>query len=166
MTGKGSLENGALVIGAVFHVLSEDNTGEFDPYFIERIKNALQLMRNKNFVEALEQDLRESTLKDRPSMPSQYRQLNTENLQSTVQQRASIVPNEKTNPQIIELLKKPLQAVNLGLQPLDPLSNTVLRTQVYDYPQRASDASGAVGHHIKSKMQQIDEEFKLATISL
>jgi hypothetical protein len=29
------------VIGAVFHVVALDNTGEFDPYFVERIKNAL-----------------------------------------------------------------------------------------------------------------------------
>ena len=39
--GKGSAESGKLVVGAVFHVLGEDNTGEFDPYFVERIKNSL-----------------------------------------------------------------------------------------------------------------------------
>lgn len=47
-------ESGALVIGAVFHILNEDNTGEFDPYFIDRMKNALQMMRNKHFAEAIE----------------------------------------------------------------------------------------------------------------
>ena len=31
----------SLVLGAVFHILAEDNTGEFDPYFIERMKNSL-----------------------------------------------------------------------------------------------------------------------------
>jgi hypothetical protein len=29
------------VIGCVFHVVNEDNTGEFDPYGIERMKNSL-----------------------------------------------------------------------------------------------------------------------------
>lgn len=38
---------GSCLIGALFHVNSEDNTGEFDPYFIERIKNCLQLMVEK-----------------------------------------------------------------------------------------------------------------------
>lgn len=41
VSGKGSIENGSLMIGAVFHVLSENNTGEFDPFYVERIKNAL-----------------------------------------------------------------------------------------------------------------------------
>ena len=32
VTGKG--QSGSLVIGGVFHILDDDNTGEFDPYFI------------------------------------------------------------------------------------------------------------------------------------
>jgi len=32
---------GQLIVGVVCHVLADDNTGEFDPYFIERIKNAM-----------------------------------------------------------------------------------------------------------------------------
>lgn len=40
--GKGgSDESSSLVIAGVFHVLAEDNTGEFDPYYIERMKTAL-----------------------------------------------------------------------------------------------------------------------------
>lgn len=39
VSGKGT--SGSLVIGGVFHILDDDNTGEFDPYFIERMKNAL-----------------------------------------------------------------------------------------------------------------------------
>lgn len=38
------------VIGAVFHVMGEDETGEFDPFFIDRIKNCLQLMFEKDLV--------------------------------------------------------------------------------------------------------------------
>lgn len=41
-------------MGVVSHVLTADNTGEFDPYFIDRIKNALQLMIDKGFVDSLE----------------------------------------------------------------------------------------------------------------
>jgi hypothetical protein len=65
VSGKGSNLNGALVIGAVFHVLSEDNTGEFDPYYIERMKNALQLMKSKSFVQALQNDISDNTMKDK-----------------------------------------------------------------------------------------------------
>jgi len=32
---------GQLVVGVVNHVLGDDNTGEFDPYFVDRIKNSL-----------------------------------------------------------------------------------------------------------------------------
>jgi hypothetical protein len=32
---------GELLIGVISHIISDDNTGEFDPYYIERIKNAL-----------------------------------------------------------------------------------------------------------------------------
>ena len=41
---------GSCLIGALFHVNSDDNTGEFDPYFIERIKNCLHLMIEKEFI--------------------------------------------------------------------------------------------------------------------
>lgn len=47
-----------MLIGGVFHVVHTDNTGEFDPYYIERMKNALSLMQEKGFVEAVEEDLR------------------------------------------------------------------------------------------------------------
>ena len=42
-----------MVIGCVFHIMNEDNTGEFDPYGIERMKNAMQMMKNKQFVEII-----------------------------------------------------------------------------------------------------------------
>ena len=32
---------GHCVVGAVFHMFSSDNSAEFDPYFIQRIKNCL-----------------------------------------------------------------------------------------------------------------------------
>jgi hypothetical protein len=32
---------GHCVIGAVFDVKGEDNIGEFDPFFVERIKNCM-----------------------------------------------------------------------------------------------------------------------------
>ena len=35
------VSSGYFVVGGVFHVVDEDNTGEFDPYFIERMKNAI-----------------------------------------------------------------------------------------------------------------------------
>ena len=35
------LGRGSLLLGVVCHVLAADNTGEFDPYVIERIKNAV-----------------------------------------------------------------------------------------------------------------------------
>ena len=41
---------GSCLIGALFHVNSDDNTGEFDPYFIERIKNCLHLIIEKEFI--------------------------------------------------------------------------------------------------------------------
>ena len=30
-----------LLVGVVGHIIGLDNTGEFDPYFIDRMKNAL-----------------------------------------------------------------------------------------------------------------------------
>ena len=32
------------MVGAVFHVVRDDNTGECDPYYIERIKNCMTMM--------------------------------------------------------------------------------------------------------------------------
>lgn len=49
---------GQLVVGVVCHVLGDDNTGEFDPYFIDRIKNTMHLMVDKHFVEVIEADIR------------------------------------------------------------------------------------------------------------
>jgi hypothetical protein len=40
--------------------MSEDNTGEFDPYGIERMKNAIQMMKSKQFMEALEKEIDEA----------------------------------------------------------------------------------------------------------
>lgn len=45
---------GNCVIGAVFHVNDLDNKGEFDPFFIERMKNCLHLMTEKEFVMQIE----------------------------------------------------------------------------------------------------------------
>ena len=53
------VSTGNMVIGCVFHVMGEDNTGEFDPYGIERMKNAMQMMSNKGFSEAIESEIRE-----------------------------------------------------------------------------------------------------------
>jgi len=44
------VSRGHCVVGAVFNVLSDDNAAEFDPYFIERIKNCLSLMVDKDLV--------------------------------------------------------------------------------------------------------------------
>ena len=41
------LAKGNCLIGALFHVDGLDNTSEFDPFFIERIKNCMQLMAEK-----------------------------------------------------------------------------------------------------------------------
>ena len=40
--------------------MGDDNTGEFDPYFIERIKNSLQLMIDKRFLEVIENDIHDN----------------------------------------------------------------------------------------------------------
>lgn len=48
---------GNCLIGAVFHVNSSDNTGEFDAFFIERIKNCLHLMIEKDFIAQLDQEI-------------------------------------------------------------------------------------------------------------
>ena len=51
------VSRGHCVIGAVFHVLNPDNAAEFDPYFIERIKNCLSLMVEKDLVRQLEEEI-------------------------------------------------------------------------------------------------------------
>ena len=51
------VSRGHCVVGAVFHVLRADNTAEFDPYFIERIKNCLTLMVEKDLVRQLELEI-------------------------------------------------------------------------------------------------------------
>jgi len=48
---------GRLVVAAAFHVIATDNTGEFDPYFIERMKHALQMMKTKDFAAAVEAEM-------------------------------------------------------------------------------------------------------------
>lgn len=48
------------MIGVVCHILGDDNTGEFDPYCIERIKNAMQLMFDKSFIDVIENDINEN----------------------------------------------------------------------------------------------------------
>jgi hypothetical protein len=53
------VSQGPLVIACVFHVISQDNTGEFDPYGIERMKNAMQMIRSKQFAQALETEINE-----------------------------------------------------------------------------------------------------------
>ena len=45
------VSKGHCVVGAVFHVVCDDNTGEFDPYFIERIKNCISLMFEKELIQ-------------------------------------------------------------------------------------------------------------------
>ena len=37
--------------------MSEDNTAEFDPFFIERIKNCVAMMFEKDFVQQLELEI-------------------------------------------------------------------------------------------------------------
>lgn len=51
------VSSGRLVVGAAFHVVASDNTGEFDPYFIERMKHALQMMKTKEFAAAIEAEM-------------------------------------------------------------------------------------------------------------
>ncbi len=45
------------MVGVVCHVLDDDNTGEFDPYYIDRIKNTLQLMIDKRFMEVIDNEI-------------------------------------------------------------------------------------------------------------
>lgn len=45
------------MVGAIFHVDKADNTAEFDPYYIERIKNCLNLMAEKDLVRQLELEI-------------------------------------------------------------------------------------------------------------
>ena len=51
------VSRGHCVVGAVFNILNYDNAAEFDPYFIERIKNCLTLMMEKDLVRQLEQEI-------------------------------------------------------------------------------------------------------------
>ena len=48
---------GHCVIAALFHAVSDDNTAEFDPYYIERIKNCLSMMFEKDLVHQLELEI-------------------------------------------------------------------------------------------------------------
>ena len=48
---------GHCLVGAVFHVVRPENAAEFDPYYIERIKNCLTLMVEKDLVRQLELEL-------------------------------------------------------------------------------------------------------------
>lgn len=57
---------GSVVVGAVFHINSVDNTGEFDPFYIERIKNCIQLMLDKEFIAQLDHEIQvQHTLKNK-----------------------------------------------------------------------------------------------------
>ena len=51
------MSRGHCVVGAIFHVHRTDNTAEFDPFFIERIKNCLTLMVEKDLVRQLELEI-------------------------------------------------------------------------------------------------------------
>lgn len=57
---------GSVVVGAVFHLNSVDNTGEFDPFFIERIKNSIKLMFEKEFIAQVDHEIQtQHTLKNK-----------------------------------------------------------------------------------------------------
>ena len=51
------VSRGHCVVGAVFHIDSIDNAAEFDPYYIERIKDCLSLMVEKDLVRQLELEI-------------------------------------------------------------------------------------------------------------
>lgn len=51
------VSRGHCLVGAVFHLNRPDNSAEFDPYFIERIKNCLSLMLQKDLVRQLELEI-------------------------------------------------------------------------------------------------------------
>jgi len=53
---------GEIVLGISAHILSTDTTGEFDPFYVERMKNALLLMLNKEFVGQLEDEMEANTI--------------------------------------------------------------------------------------------------------
>jgi predicted RecB family nuclease len=63
------VSKGDYIVGAVFHVNSTDNTGEFDPFFIERIENCMYLMKEKEFFAQLEQEV----LFQHTNMPNEIR---------------------------------------------------------------------------------------------
>jgi hypothetical protein len=51
------MTKGQVVIGAVFDVKNDDNIGEFDPFFVERIKNCMNLLYDKNFIGRMQDDI-------------------------------------------------------------------------------------------------------------
>ena len=66
---------GHCVVAAVFHVINDDNTAEFDPYFIERIKNCITMMFEKDFVQQLELEIQTKHTFKNKMLASKFNQL-------------------------------------------------------------------------------------------
>ncbi len=67
---------GEIVLGVVLHLFYKDNTGEFDPYYIERIKNCLLLMMDKDFISIMEEELKENQIMAVQDKILQQKQMN------------------------------------------------------------------------------------------
>lgn len=110
VAGKGGSQ---VVIAGIFHVLDSDNTGEFDPYFVDRMKNALQMMCDKQFVGVLETEIAENGCFKGET--NQNKSLLMEGERVSVQ--ATVFGDKKVPPkEVIEFMSKPLQAAALGIK--------------------------------------------------
>ena len=73
---------GHCVVAAVFHVVDDDNTAEFDPFFIERIKNCITMMFEKDFVQQLELEIQTKHTFKNKTLASKFNKL-VSNLEDT-----------------------------------------------------------------------------------
>ena len=56
----------------MFHAVNADNTAEFDPYYIERIKNCISLMVEKDLVRQLELEIMQKHTFKNAHLAQQY----------------------------------------------------------------------------------------------
>ncbi|CDW73564.1 UNKNOWN [Stylonychia lemnae] len=170
---------GQLIVGVVCHVLGDDNTGEFDPYFVERIKNAMQIMIDKHFLEVIENDISENNTfntkiqaqeepkKDsRAPRSSSLGHSNIEILESsrrfTDKKKNQIFQDPNMPQQANDFMNK--QGTSFGLKKNEYLSNQrTLQTNMDSPGQQEKRASQKQSTNI---LNQIDNEFRLATISM
>mmetsp|Transcript_18743 Transcript_18743/g.17872 ORF Transcript_18743/g.17872 Transcript_18743/m.17872 type:complete len:249 (-) Transcript_18743:724-1470(-) len=162
LVGKGNL-----MVAMVSHVLFQDNTGEFDPYYIERIKNCINMMIDKNFIDILEKEMSDKNTfsvkkanqnpkigEKRPS----HQEISSHRDRGLKGEQVQNTPSQQDGNKGLDGGQPRMSGIQFSLKKQEFLSQQ--RTTTFDNFESPPDK------HQKGPMQILDDEFKLATLSI